>query len=92
MQNTCMSALKVIFGPKYKSYKNTVTKMNLEHLNEWRENLCLTFALINSRHPIMKNMFPLNKKTVGMSTRNPEKYKVQHALNERLRNSLIIYM
>ena len=37
-------------------------------------------------------MFPLKEKSFIMSTRNPEKYKVQHTLNERLRKSPIIYM
>ena len=86
------TALKVILGQKYKSYRNALNKMNLEDLNERRENLCLTFAQRSSRHPTMKKMFPLNKKSEGMSTRNPENYKVQHALNERLRKSPIIYM
>ena len=38
------------------------------------------------------NMFPENKKTHQMETRVPEKYEVQHANNERLKNSSIIYM
>ena len=40
----------------------------------------------------MKKMFPLNEKTHKMSTRNPEKYRVQHAFTERLKSSPIIYM
>ena len=66
--------------------------MNNEDLDERRENLCLTFAQRTSRYPTMKKMFPFNKKSVGMTTRHPEKYKVQHALNGRLRKSPIIHM
>ena len=56
-------------GQKYKSYRDALNKMNLEDLDEQRENLCLTFAQRTSRHPTMKKMFPLNKKSVGMSKR-----------------------
>ena len=86
------TALKVIMGQRYKSYRNALNQMNLENLNDRRENLCLTFAQRSSRHPKMRKMFPLKEKSLSMSTRNPEKYKVQHALNERLRKSPIIYM
>ena len=39
-----------------------------------------------------KKMFPLNEKTHGMDMRSKEKYKVQYAKNNRLKNSAIIYM
>lgn len=41
---------------------------------------------------ITTSMFPLNKKTHEMQTWNPDKCEVQHAHNERLKNSAIIYM
>ena len=37
-------------------------------------------------------MFPLNVKTHSMETRKDEKFKVQFANTERLKNSAIIYM
>ena len=37
-------------------------------------------------------MFPLNLKTHNMETRETEKFKVQHALTDRLKNSALIYM
>ena len=86
------TALKVIMGQKYHSYRNALNKLNLENLNDRREILCLNFAQRSSKHPTMKKMFPLNKKTCKMSTRNPEEFKVQYAINERLKNSPIIYM
>ena len=79
-------------GQKYHSYRNALNKLNLENLNDRREILCLNFAQRSSKHPTMKKMFPLNKKTCKMSTRNPEEFKVQYAINERLKNSPIIYM
>ena len=77
---------------RYRSYRHALKIMNLETLNERRKNLCLTFAQRCSKHPTMKKMFPLNEKTHQMGTRNQPKFKVQFALNERLRKSPIIYM
>ena len=37
-------------------------------------------------------MFPMNIKPHEMSTRHGEKFKVQHAHTDRLKNSPIIYM
>ena len=37
-------------------------------------------------------MFPLNHKTHDMNMRKSEKFKVQHANNDRLKKSGIIYM
>ena len=37
-------------------------------------------------------MFPINVKSHNMKTRNPEKYLVQYAQNERSKKSPIIYM
>ena len=37
-------------------------------------------------------MFPQNEKTHNMGTRNCEKFKVQLAHNDRLKNSAIIFM
>ena len=37
-------------------------------------------------------MFPLNEKIHGMDMRNREKFKVQHAKTNRLKNSAIVYM
>ena len=86
------SACKLILGEKYKTYSNALKILELENLDERRRNLCLTFALRSKKHPKMKKMFPLNEKTHKMETRNPEKYRVQHAFTERLKSSPIIYM
>ena len=86
------TALKVILDQRYRSYRHALKIMNLETLNERKENLGLTFAQRCSKHPTMKKMFPLNEKTHQMGTRNQPKFKVQFALNERLRKSPIIYM
>ena len=56
-----------------------------------REELCLSFALKCLKHPKSNEMFPLNDKP-NIETRNQEKFSVQHAYTDRLKNSAIIYM
>ena len=64
----------------------------MENLNERRKSLCLSFAQKCCKNPKTSDMFPRNYKKHTMNTRNPEEFKVQHANNERLLNSSIIYM
>ena len=86
------TALKIILNQRYKTYENALNTLNLETLNDRREQLCLKFAIKTSKHPRMKHLFPLNIKQHEMKTRHQEKYIVQHAHNERLKKSSIIYM
>ena len=86
------SALRIVLGQKYKGYRNALNILNLESLEERRENLCLRFARKCIRNDKTKDMFPLNRKAHNMKTRNFEKYEVQHANTDRLRKSAIIYM
>ena len=86
------TALKVILGERYKTYNQALNLLELESLSDRRENLCLTFAIKSSKNPKTKHMFPRNEKTHNMGTRNPEKFRVQYANNDRLKNSSIIFM
>ena len=86
------TALKVILGDQYKSYENALNLLNFETLSDRREKLCLTFALRSSKHPKMGKMFPLNDKTHNMGIRKQQKFKVQNAHTDRLKDSAIIYM
>ena len=56
------SALRIILGGQYKSYKNALEKLNLQTLDERRKTLCLKFALncINNDKSMTK--FELNEK------------------------------
>jgi hypothetical protein len=69
-----------------------LAQLNIETLEERREELCLNFAKKCTKNEKMKHMFPLNDKTHSMDTRNDEKYKVQFANTDRLKNSAIVYM
>ena len=86
------TALKIILGEKYQSYAKALIKLDMDSLNDRREKLCLTFAIKSAKNPKSKHMFPVNEKTHKMGTRRPEKFKVQHANTDRLKNSSIIYM
>ena len=86
------SALRIILGHNYSSYKNALNKMDLQTLNERRETLCLNFAKKCVKNEQFKQMFPLNIQKSEMKTRHKEKYKVQFANTERLKKSPIIYM
>ena len=86
------SALTIILGQKYKSYKNSLIKLNLESLEERRESLCLRFVQKCTKNQRTQKMFPLRIKAHNMKTRNIENFKVQHANTERSKNSAIIYM
>ena len=77
MQKT---ALKVILGDRFQTYKNALLLLDIETLSERRDKLCLNFALKSSKHPKTRHMFPLNKKEHVMGTRNQEKYIVQHMI------------
>ena len=86
------TAFKIILGKRYKTYKYAQNILELKTLNDRRETLCLNFALKSSKNPKTKHMFPLNDKTHGMTMRKSSKFKVQHANNDRLRKSGIVYM
>ena len=86
------TAVKVILQDNYKGYKQGLAQLNIETLEERREELCLNFAKKCTKNEKMKHMFPLNDKTHSMDTRNDEKYKVQFANTDRLKNSAIVYM
>ena len=89
MQKT---ATKIILGERYRNYEQALTELDLETLNERRENLCLRFALKSSQHEKTSNMFPLNTKCHKIKTRKPDKFKVQFAKTGRLKKSSLIYM
>ena len=86
------SAVKIIMGERYNGYKKALAELEIETLEQWREKLCLNFALKCAKNEKTKKMFPLNEKQHKMNTRNTEKSQVQHANTERLKNSPLIYM
>ena len=86
------TAVKIILQDEYKGYQRGLAQLDLETLENRREELCLAFAQKCTKNEKMKHMFPLNDKSHNMNTRNDEKYKVQFANTDRLKDSAIIYM
>ena len=86
------TALKLILEEKYITYKHALRLLDLENLSERRDNLCLAFALKTSKNEKFRDMFPLKSKEHPMNTRKPEKFEVQHAHTERLKQSTVIFM
>ena len=86
------TATKIILGERYRNYKQALIDLDLETLDERRQNLCLRFAIKSSKHEKTSKMFPLNEKGHRIKTRKPEKFKVQFAKTGRLKKSALIYM
>ena len=86
------SALKIILQERYQNYPHALNKLELETLKDRREQLCMNFAFKCLKNPRFKDMFPLNNKSHEMNTRVEDKYEVQFALTNRLKNSPIVYM
>ena len=86
------SAVKIILQEKYKGYSQGLAQLGLEPLADRREQLCLSFAQKCLKNDKTKDIFPLNSKSQKMETRNNEKFMVQHANTNRLKDSAVIYM
>ena len=83
-------ALRIILKDLYFGYESALKKVGLETLDERREELCLSFAKSCTKTSNNGKMFPLNRTEI--QTRTKEKYVVQHASTDRLKNSAIPYM
>ena len=86
------SAFKIILGDKYRSYRKSLQELELDTLEQRRENLCLNFALKAIENEKTKHLFPLRNTENKMKTRNEEMFEVQKANTKRLKDSTIIYM
>ena len=85
-------AVRIILGQEYNGYEKALIRLDMESLKNRRETLCLNFALKCLKNKQTKNIFPENIKSHQMKTRTSERFMVQHANTERLRNSSVIYM
>ena len=83
------SALRVILGEKYISYKNALNVMRMDSLEIRRQNICLKFAKQCIRNEKLRDIFPRNKSNHSMEKRNGERFVVKKALTERYKRSAI---
>ena len=84
-------ACKLILRNEYFDYPSALETLGLETLFSRRQTLCLKFAKKCVIHPKASSMFPLNQAKY-QSTRNHQKFHVQHAKTNRLKNSAIPHM
>ena len=85
-------AVKVIIGEEYSNYKNGLTKLNLQRLENRREELCLRFARNSLKNEKVMDMFPKNSSTHRMKKRNTKKFKIKVPKTKRYKNSAIPFM
>ena len=86
------SAVRIINGKDIPDYNEALVQANLVSLETRRKELCLNFAKRCVKSKKSQNMFPLRVKEHSMEVRDQEKYFVQHAKTDRLKNSTIPYM
>ena len=67
------SAIRLILGERYINHNQGLARLNIESLEERRENLCLNFATKCVKNKKMAHMFPENDKSYVMKTRNKDK-------------------
>ena len=85
-------AVKVILGEKYSSYENGLVKLNIQKLENRREELCLRFARNSLKNKKVMNMFPKNSSTHEMKKRKTKKFKLKLPKTKRYKNSAIPFM
>ena len=86
------TAIKVILGPKYTTYKEGLKILKMQTLNDRREALCLSFAKKCLRNEKVKSMFPIRKIKHKMEKRNIEKFQNLKANTKRYEKSAVPYM
>ena len=73
------SAVRVILGHKFTSYKDGLQKLNLQSLNMRRKKLCIRFAKNCLKNDKVRYMFPINLSKHEMKKR---KKKIQNSLSK----------
>ena len=93
MERVQKRAVRIIVGGiHYENYEACLIKAGLESLENRRKNLCNKFADKCIKNEKTKTMFPLREKAHKMIAREEEKFAVNFANTERLKNSSIPYM
>ena len=80
------ASLRIILSDEYSGYEHALQQLRLETLDQRRIQLCLKFAKSCLKNPQTSSMFPVN------AHGKREKYQVQYARTERLKQSAIPYM
>ena len=90
LERTQKTFSKMILKDKYVNYENALMFLNLESLKTRRQFLCEKFANNGIKYNKLADLIPENKQNHKMEKRKREKYEVQFANTNRLKNSSII--
>ena len=83
---------KLVLRENYTTCLEALKNLRPDQLKLKREKLTLAFAKSSLGNGKLWDLFPIRKKPHIINTRRPEKYVVQHANTERLKNSPILTM
>ena len=92
LERTQKTFAKLVLGDSYTTYFEALNILQLDRLKLRREKLTLAFVKRSLSDGKLRDLFPIRKKPHIMNTRKPEKYIIQHANTERLKNSPILAM
>ena len=92
LERTQKSFAKLVLKEKYKTYENALKILNLDSLEARRQELILKFAKSAIKNNTMNDIFIENDKVHNMKTRNRNRYKVNFANTDRLKNASVITM
>ena len=92
LERTQKTFAKLVLKEKYHNYDNALVVLNLDSLETRRNELCLKFAQAGIKNNKLNDLLPTNNKKHKMETRAIEKYEVQFANTDRMKNSSIITM
>ena len=92
LERTQKTFSKLVLKEKYKDYENALLILNLESLQNRRKDMILRFAKNGIKNKTLSDLFPTNDKIHSMNKRTNEKYAVNFANTDRLKNGSIITM
>ena len=92
LERTQKTFAKLVLKEKYLNYENALLLLNLDSLETRRNALSLKFAQAGIKHNKLNDLLPTNNKKHKMETRAKEKYEVQFANTDRMKNASIITM
>ena len=92
LERTQKSFGKLVLKEEYKTYENGLLQLNLESLELRRQELILRFAKNGIKKNTLNDLFPVSKRKHPMDKRNKDKYVVNFANTDRLKNGSIITM
>ena len=85
------SALSIILGQKYDSYKSALLELNLETLFTRRIKLCKNFAIKAQKHPKFTKWFKSNNK-MSVTRKKRQQFCEVYYRTERFKRSPISYL